>query len=171
MTLHHVKHIPIGSNASPMSKNSGKIPTHITNKDDGYEVESCNISEMPSSMVPLLPIISRTCRCTSSWLPATLMTVRLSIKVRLLYQGGTTWLWHRLYLYINLEPSLWLHFGTPHRGWTPGQCKWGWLLCLCKWPLHAVIQASLTMRNGILNIVKIGKWGTPYFTVLPGSII
>ena len=49
--------------------------------------------------------VSGPCRCTSHGLPATLVTFRLSIKVRLLYQGGTTRPWNSPFLYIYLEPS------------------------------------------------------------------
>ena len=90
--FNHMKHKPSGSNASPLIKNSGSVPTCTTEEDDGGEVKDCNTSGMLFPKAPLLPSII-------------LMTVRLSIKVRLLCQGSITRLQHRLFLYIKPESS------------------------------------------------------------------
>ena len=97
------------------STNSESVPICITDEDNSDEVKDCNTLGMPFIMTPLLPRVSRTCRHTSRWHPATLMNIRLSIKARLLYQEGTTRLWHRLFMYTKPEPSLWLGSGTPQR--------------------------------------------------------
>ena len=62
MTFNHIKHKPIGSNASPLFKNLGSIPTCTTEEDDVQEVVDCSISGMPSSMASLLPRVNGTGR-------------------------------------------------------------------------------------------------------------
>ena len=120
------------------STNFGSVPTCTT--DDGDAFKNCNTSGMPSPTSLLLPRVSGTCKHTSSWIPAYLTTVRLSIKARLLHQEGTTRIWHRPFLYIKLKPSLRLVSGTQHRGWRLGQSKLG-LLWTCA--SSKLMQASL----------------------------
>ena len=52
VTLHHIMHIPTGSNASPLVKKSlGCVPTCTTDEDVGEEVVDCNTSGTPFHMV------------------------------------------------------------------------------------------------------------------------
>ena len=60
--FNHIKHKPIGSNASPLPKNSGSVPICTMYEDDMDEVVDCNTSGMPSPMAFLLFRISRTTR-------------------------------------------------------------------------------------------------------------
>ena len=151
------------------SKKFWSVKTCKTDEDDGDEVEDSNTSGMPSLIAPILPRFTGACRCTSSWLPPTLMTVRLSNKARLLHQDGIARLWHRLFLHIKPEPSLCSGPGTPHRGWVLAQSKWGLLVSLCLRPIDVTIKASLTRRNRILNVVNKEKLWSPDIRVLLGN--
>ena len=66
--------------------------------------------------VPFLHRVSGTGWCTIWWLPATLMTIRYKIKVRLHQQGDTTSIWHRLFPNIKLECDHCLGSSIPQRG-------------------------------------------------------
>ena len=69
---------------------------------------------------------SGTCRYTPSWLLATLTTYSPSVHMRILCQGGSIRLQHRILLNIQHEPSP----GTFHRGWWLGQSSEDcWLTC------------------------------------------
>ena len=142
------------------SRNFGSAPNCTTDEDNGDEGKYYNTSGTSSPTVPLLCRVSGTCRCISCWFSATLMTVRLNTKLRLLHQWGTIRLWHRLFLYIKLEPALWLGFGTNYRGWRLAQFKRKLLLSLWQRPVDMIVEVSLTWRKGILNIVKKGKMGS-----------
>ena len=85
VTLHHIKHKPIGSNDSPLIQKFRRVLTCITDEDD----EDCNTSGMTFPMAPLLFRVSGISQCTSHLLPAILVTV----KVRLLWQEGIFRLW------------------------------------------------------------------------------
>ena len=148
------------------SKNSGRVPTCTTDEHDGDEVIDHNTSGMPCPVAALLPRVSGTWRCTSSWLSATLITVGLSIKARHFCQGSTIRLQHRPLLYHKPEPSLWLGSGTLHRGGRLGQSKGGSLLSLYQRPVDMTIKVSLTRRKRILNVLKKGKLASPDFTTL-----
>ena len=104
------------------------------------------------------PWFSGTCRCTSSWHPAILMTIRLSIKVRLPHHRGTTRLWYRLFLYIKLDPNHWLGSGilTEVEDWhkPSDNC---WLACASDklmWPYR---QGSLGGTESFILWTK-GNW-------------
>ena len=121
--------------------------------------------------LPFFPV-SRTGRdTTTSRLPATLIILNPTLQVRLLCQRGTTRLWHRSLLHTEMEPSPGSGFATSHRRKRLRQANGGLLLSLCLRPNYMAIQASLTMRNHVLETVKIWKLWSPYFTMLPGSQI
>ena len=134
------------------SMNFESVPTCTTDEDD----ENCDTSGTMFPMAPFLPTLSGTGWCTSCWLSAILTTVRLSVKMRLLWKGGTNKLWCRPFLNIKPEPGLWLGSDSPHRGWRLGQSKGGYVVGLCQGPVKTSTKANLTGMNRILNTVKKG---------------
>ena len=92
-------------------------------------------------------------------------------KVRILHHGCTTRFWHRWFLYINPQPSLWLGPGIPYRDYTQGQSKRGLLMSLCQRPVDLTIKTTITRRNSILNVVKEGILRSLDFIMLPGNTI
>ena len=166
MTLHHIKHKPIGTMLLHWSKSWGRVPAWTTDGDE--DEEDFDTSGIISPISPFLPRVS-TGRCNSQWIPTILMTIRLRVNVRPLCQGGTSRLWHKLFLNIKPEPSLWLCSGTPHTDQGLGQSKEGLMVSLYQGPVNKSIQSSLTRRYRILNTVKKGKVSIPDFTTQPGG--
>ena len=123
-------------------------------KSTSKDGEDWNLSGMTSTMASLLLRVSGTGRCTSYWLPTTLMTLRCRIKVRLLWHRCTNRPWHRPLLNIKLKPNPRLSPGTHLRCWRLGQSKGGLVVGLCQGPVDASINASLTGKHGILSAVK-----------------
>ena len=61
--LHHIKHKPIGSNASPLIQEFRKGTNRIPDEDD--DDEDCDTSEIMSLMGSSLPSFSGTGQCIS----------------------------------------------------------------------------------------------------------
>ena len=108
---------------------------------------------------------------TTSRLSATLMSLSLTLQGRHLCQWGTSRLWHRPLLLIEMEPSLWSDFATSHRRKRLRQAHGRLLLSLCQRPDYMAIKASLTRRNCVLETVKKGEMWSPNFIILPQSRI
>ena len=105
-----------------LSKNYESVPTCTIEEDEVDDVKDCTILGISYAMIPILPRVSGTSRCTSSLFPTTVTTVSFSIKVTLL-QGEMAGLSHKLFLDIKLTPSLWLSSGTPDSVWRLGQTQ------------------------------------------------
>ena len=54
VAFNHIEHKPNLSNASPLIKKMGSVPTHTTDEDDINEDVDCKKLGMKSPMVPLL---------------------------------------------------------------------------------------------------------------------
>ena len=147
-------------------KYSGRVMTCTTEED-----EDCDISGTMPTIAPLLPRISDTDWCTFFWLPAKPVTIRLRIKVRLLWHIGTTKLWQRPLLKLNQNPALDLILVSCMGGWGLGKSRRGLVVGLHQEPVHTAIKASLTGRKRILNVIEKGKLRSLDFMILPQSKI
>ena len=94
-----------------------------------------------------------------------------SVQVRPLCLEGTFRQQQKFLLYIKHKPYLRFGPGAPHRGWGLEQPKWGLWVSLHQRPGDVTMKASFTRGNSIVNTVKKGRLGTPYFMTLPGSRI
>ena len=111
VTLNHIKHKPVGSNTSLLIQKWESIPTCKTKDEDDKEAVDWGTSGVLTPMASLLPSISRTGRDTTiSRLPVTWMSLNPILQVRPLSQRGTTRLWHRYLLLIEMEPHYLLCF-------------------------------------------------------------
>ena len=158
VTLNHVKHRPVRSNASLLIPKNWK--EHQPEKPQMRMMRrlwTVTHQEYQPPMAPLLSSIRRTGRdTTTSRLFATWMGLSPTLQVRSLNQRGTSRFWHRPLLHIEMEPSLWPGFANPLREKGLRQAYGGLLLSLCQGPADMAIQASLTRRKHILETVK--KW-------------
>ena len=105
-------------------------------------------------MAPLLPSISRTDRdTTTSRLPATWMSLNLTLQVRPLSQRSITRLQPRSLLHSewNTDCGLVCHPSWRKRLRQPHE---GLLLSLCLRPCLTAIQANLTRRNISLQLAR-----------------
>ena len=139
------------------SKNFGGVPTYTTEEDNGAEVKDCNTSGMPFSMAPFFRESVELVNKPRAHFLATLMTIRLSIKVRFFSRGASPDFGTCHFSTLNWNLSFGLAL-APHRGWRLGQSKWKLFVSLCHWPVEGTWQANLTRRNGILSTVKEGNW-------------
>ena len=117
VTLNHIKHTPVRSNASQLIQEMVK---HTNLKPQGWGWWGdygllCSRSANPYR--PLLPCMNRTGRnTTTSRLLAIWMILNPTLEVRYHIQRGTTRLWPRPLLHSEMEPSLWPGFANSPRG-------------------------------------------------------
>ena len=117
VTLSHIKHKPVGSNASELIKKYGKAYQPAKPKTRMMRRLWTVTHQKYQPHDPLLPSISRTGRDTTTGrLLATWMSLNPTLQVRPLSQRGTTRLWHRPLLHIEMEPSQWPVFATSPKG-------------------------------------------------------
>ena len=145
VTLNHVTHKPIGSNAPTLAQTIGEVYQPAQQMKTMmmrlWTVTDCE--HFPTAC--LLPRVSRTSRDTTTRsFSATSMSLRLSLQVSHLCHSGTTRLWNRSLLHIEMEPSLWFGFATSHGRIRLKQVHGRLLLSLCNWAAYMAIKASLT---------------------------
>ena len=99
VTPNHIKHKPVGCNASPLIKNLKSIPTSKSadvDDEEADEAEGPGTSGVLTPMAPLSPSLNRTGGDTAtSRLLATWMSLIPTLQVRTLSQRYPTRPWHR----------------------------------------------------------------------------
>ena len=171
VTLNHIKHKPVGSNAPPLIQKWESILTCITEEKDDYDAVDCNRSGMLTPMAPLLPTVSRSGRdTTTSSISATLMSLSPTLEVRPLWQRGISRVWHSSHLHIEIQPSAGSGFATSH-GKRLRHAHGILLLVLCQRPVYMTIRAGITRRSCVLETVRKYELWSPHFTTLPENRI
>ena len=176
VTPNHIKHKPVGCNASPLIK---KFEKHTNLKScrcrwwGGWRSSGLWLIRSADPMPPFLLRLSRTGGdSATSKLLATWMSLTPTLQVRPLRQRCPTspWHrpWHRSLLYCELEPSLWSGLATPFRR---KRLRLTHRMSLCQRPINTAIQASLTRRNHLLKTVKKRELWSPNLMMLPGNRI
>ena len=106
VSLNHIKHKYVGSNAFPLIQKWESVPTWKTKDEDDEEAVDYDTSRALTPMAPLLPSSTRTDRDTTTNRPlATWVSLSPTLQMRPLSQRGTTRSWHMPLLHSEMEPS------------------------------------------------------------------
>ena len=142
----------------------GRVPTCTTDGDAVNELLYCNTFVMLHSMASFLLRIFLIAISVTRWFRAILMTLKSSVKARLLCQKCTTRI-HPSMLF-NCKNGSQFCFATFYTGCRLWQARQRLLWNLHQMPADVTIETNLTRGNNVLNGIKKRELQHPDFTPL-----
>ena len=171
VTINHIKHKPVGSNAPQMIQKMGKCSNPENRRRWwwwGCGLQHIKNADSHSSCFPRLSSTGRD--TATSRLLATLMSLSPTSKWGLFAKEAALDSGISLFCTLKWNTVLGLAF-PPLIGGKLRKYHGKLLVSLCQRPVYMAIKASITRRNHVPETVKKWKLWSPNFTTLPGCRI